>query len=1043
MRRWACLLCLQPLLVSAAPPPRVVVSSPSHPAVQTQFDSDLAPLAAQPVGDEPPVVQLRRVEVPGRGGVLEATNTVSGGYFGLSIYKPARQEPVPTELRFDYRADPAVKVNLLLRVRHQDYEIGFTGPPCDTGQTIWLGQAADIVADGAWHTARVPLLRMLRRELAWSDLKLTELSFENRHTGDYLLAGFGGNGQGSRLALDNLWLGRPGPAGGELSLSVPGATAEGYAVVLDRAGETVPPTELNQTSGTVKLSGLTDGEQVAHVRAKVGGVWGPPTHYRFLVDATPPTVGATVPAAGAKACPRVWTANLQDAAAGVAPQTITAQVADRTLGVEDPSGALRYDPLAGELRLQPALAGLSFKAGETVTWRIAASDELGQAMPPQTASFVFDPSLDRDGPEQARLLIRQPGQTAPVPFPGDGSFEDGLDEWRPFGSAGTLLERTTATAASGRYSLRLRCTENGSDFSTVIRRTPFNAARFRVLSFDYKAPERLRVDLLLRWRDRYYRVRFTDRDEDETVIGVVPGVVADDQWHHAEVPLYELLAQRDPRATDFTIAMLLFTGGPWTDAPRRFKGNYAGTEFHIDNFSFVPMLGADAELAWSGVDQVGVSGAELLAASDPKQLPAADAPRSGKVYPGSAVALDQLPQGLVYVWTRLLDAAGNASRPLVNRVLIDAGRPQVGAVSPAAGSAAAPATIAVELRDDQGAGLDLGSLELAVAGVTYRVDDTVLRYDRVGGKLLWDGRRATPPVVLPDGQSIACRLLEARDLAGNRPTALPAWTFTMRYADDRVGPEVEVSSRTHAAFATDTFDGRSLPWRPEPAAAAALTLVPTERPDGGRALRLQPAAGEGQAVVWTPFERQFGAYRFGLLSFDYRLPAGLPCSLLLKVRNAEGTVVERALALAGTPFGQSLGNVPGIVADGTWQSVIVNLYAALQRDGGLRMPYIVEGFGFILPRGAAAGLTVDNLSFFREATSKYAKAEWSAYDETGVVGYSVVVDAQPHTLPEPRVSTTDRDGSWQLTAGLSYLHVRAVDGAGNWGAPTHFLLKTP
>lgn len=65
---------------------------------------------------------------------------------------------------------------------------------------------------------------------------------------------------------------------------------------------------------------------------------------------------------------------------------------------------------------------------------------------------------------------------------------------------------------------------------------------------------------------------------------------------------------------------------------------------------------------------------------------------------------------------------------------------------------------------------------------------------------------------------------------------------------------------------------------------------------------------------------------------------------------------------------------------------------------------------------------------------------WSAADtQTGISGYSRVLDREPATVPD---TTSEGTGtSWtspqSLADGVWYFHVRARDGAGNWGAATH------
>jgi TGF-beta propeptide len=68
---------------------------------------------------------------------------------------------------------------------------------------------------------------------------------------------------------------------------------------------------------------------------------------------------------------------------------------------------------------------------------------------------------------------------------------------------------------------------------------------------------------------------------------------------------------------------------------------------------------------------------------------------------------------------------------------------------------------------------------------------------------------------------------------------------------------------------------------------------------------------------------------------------------------------------------------------------------------------------------------------------------WTApNDPSGIAGYSFLMDQSDSTVPPtisagPGTSTMFSD----RTEGQSWFHVRAVDGAGNWGATTHFLVQ--
>ena len=88
------------------------------------------------------------------------------------------------------------------------------------------------------------------------------------------------------------------------------------------------------------------------------------------------------------------------------------------------------------------------------------------------------------------------------------------------------------------------------------------------------------------------------------------------------------------------------------------------------------------------------------------------------------------------------------------------------------------------------------------------------------------------------------------------------------------------------------------------------------------------------------------------------------------------------------------------------------------------------------PKGATANF--DNFVVGRVGTSKPV-FRWGATDATGITGYSYVLDQEPGTVPPEeskgaKLAMTFSD----LAKGLWFLHLRAEDGAGNWGPTTHY-----
>ncbi len=62
----------------------------------------------------------------------------------------------------------------------------------------------------------------------------------------------------------------------------------------------------------------------------------------------------------------------------------------------------------------------------------------------------------------------------------------------------------------------------------------------------------------------------------------------------------------------------------------------------------------------------------------------------------------------------------------------------------------------------------------------------------------------------------------------------------------------------------------------------------------------------------------------------------------------------------------------------------------------------------------------------------------SAPDLSGVVGYAIAFDTSPATVPAAIVATDRAEFAFPASSRQRYLHIRAIDAAGNWGDVVHF-----
>lgn len=1062
------LLFVSCVALHAAPAPWVRAAT--HVGLTNTFDLDLSPLAPRPAGaDEPPTVELARIVEAGRGGVARMTNRVSGGFVGLNLLAGGPPLPVPVRLAFDYRADPRLKANLFVRVQSVDYEIGLWGPRSDLGQAVWLGQIETAPADGEWHRLEIPLLGLLRAQLPQLDQpRLTELYLANHNTGDYLLAGFGGNQAGTTLDLDNFELWRPGGLTADVVWQAePNQPVETWAVVLDDQPTTVPAEGQVPAGETSRsFADLAPGDHWLHVRSFAGGLGSETAHYRLSVATAPPTGRVVEPALGAAAAPAAVRFAF-DSPAGIDPRSLRVRLGDdewaadaRGVSLDAAAGELRVDLAALAVTRDGASVPLTLPDGQEVALSVTASDENGLALAePLTARFTLDRAHDTTPPRDARLALRWSGEENPSAWPGDGTFEQGVDEWMPHGAEPVMIERTTAQAAAGRYSLRLVCGQNGSNFTVYVRRSAYDLSRFRVISFDYLADPRLRLDFLFLvstpLETRYLRVVFADRDRDGAIIGSVPDVILNRTWQHAEFNLYDMVRQALPDHESYTVQGVLLSGGRWTDSPQRFAGNYAGTEVYFDNFFFVPTVSTDAALEWQGYDLSRLTAARVAAAPTLDGLPGPNAAAdAGRLVEGPSTNLVDYGSGLTYLWVRPIDGRGNMGEPLITRVVLASGRPEVVRTWPGPdGARVAPQPIGIALRYDRSVGIDLPSVQLEVGGLVYSGQSATIALDNERGELTWSGLRSQPQVVLADGQEVQVRLLALQDQAGNSPEALPAWRFTVDYGEDRTGPRVDVGSRTHTAVWTDQLTDETPRWTP---ADAAATVAPVELPgSAGWGVAVEPAADGTDYRIVRRLNNPYSLLRFGFLYFEYNLDANEPIDLVLTVGpppgTTEGEVVEARVQLRpAAELARAIAagdRAVEIVPDGTWRALVVPLAEVLRGGNMPANPYI-QAIAFA-PRDpqsvrAGAGWAFAAPRAIRAGTSPTARVVWSATDETSVTGYATLLDQNPHSLPPTDAVTQETEVRIDALPGaLSWYHVRAQDGAGNWGPVEHFPLYVP
>jgi len=665
------------------------------------------------------------------------------------------------------------------------------------------------------------------------------------------------------------------------------------------------------------------------------------------------------------------------------------------------------------------------KDGQEVNVRLAAaSDRLGHALAQATEwRWKYAAGRDKTPP------------TTPYIVSGDDylcrdGFETDFGQWSTFGGPdGALVCRDPTTVASGDYSLRLYNQRQGGRFGVYIRKDGFDAGKYRLMTFDYKCPGRLRADFGLYVNGRWRSIRFTDSDSTRSEIGQVPDVRTDGEWHHAEVNLFDLLRQADPETSSYMVRYLILADWGW-------MGNAQGRTYYVDNFNLIPVSNAvdGLQLSWKTFDASGIAGASYVL----DRSPATD-PGKKKMVDGTSVTLRPNLDGECYFHVRAVDGAGNWSDPGHLRLIIDKDRPTVALVSPKPNERVAASKIVFDVADPGPAGINPASLKLKVDGQDYDTSSGYLTYDAAAKQLVWDGGASTArTVAFEDGKAVSVGLTGAADFVGNQAALPPAFTWTMDYSKDNEPPLVtQVKSTSHLTLTADTFEEGLGAWasRTEEG-GGTLSLDATDAASGHQCLKITNEKAGGAMAV-TAWAEEYSADRYPILSFDYKFDPGVRLDLMVFMD-------DQWYAIGLTDKGgQLLDAVPGAVADGRWHHATIDLASVLRRqqpNGPLNVQQVVLSDRGNLENAVGAVARIDNFVIARIGKSS-PSFRWKAADATGITDYSYALDNDPTTVPDETGEGTGTTTVFRGTqGGLWYFHVRAKDGAGHWGPAAHYAL---
>jgi len=960
---------------------------------------------------------------------VRVTNAKPGGAFAAASVRTCG---TGDRVAFDFRAERGAKVDLYLvpmRVRMVPgvvpelgpFRVRLTGPRGERERhPVLAGPLAG--ADGDWRRIDIDVGRLVE---AWSAAREGQTpqihgrvrpvfcNLEEGDGDDYLPVGFGGNAPGARY-----WV-------------------SGLEIEPAHKGDRSPP-------------------RVARILLPGEEGTGPGCVRVVFDDGT----------GGSGIDTRVVIASLRTTPSGQADNPKGRGPAPILLRAGHP--ATRFDPWKQELEIDLATAGMPsgpHASIEVGVMRLA--DRAGNSGRPVSRSWSREGDADTSSPVISSLefLPAVPGELE-LDFEPGAATTVALRERAARGSP--VMSLDPGTSLDGSTSLRLMAGEIASPFDFTLRRGFADLDPLLRLSFDYRLPAETPLNLIVRGQGRLHGIVFTDSGDPTSrwsrgirYAGKFMEAIADDTWRHAELDLAATFRRAYPGLAGYPSGGISLADWGW-------RGLRPGDGCWIDNVRVEGVRrGTDLAATWRAFDLSGVTGGAWALDSSPDTVPPERDSSAVADAAGARIALPEaahLPDGPAWFHLRLRDAAGNWGPTRHRRVLVDNTPPVVKDVTPSDGarSAAKEAT----LRFDDFSGVAMSSLRLAVSisppgeggGASKRVhsvDRRACRLDRGTDRLVWSARGAGRENELVPGAKVTAELVSAADIVGNAVEKPFLWSWVYDPATDASAPGAPDVRFTSCRPATSYMDGPIFGDTND----FERELGPVERTSGCTVALLPDAArhGRGGARVtvspdrrgefvarlreryWFPDERPN-------LAFLCRLPEGLE-NLTLRI---DFFRERREIVLLGPGAAEGLAPPD---AKG-WRRVAVDLGAAV-REWGIEFPE-VDGepyrlCGAIHLAGRAAPGTVIDIDDLELAAAdwRHSRVEIEPpEDPSGIDGFAVAWDRSPATIPPESITCPLSAGYGGVFAlalppharkerGLWYLHVRARDGAGNWGGAAH------
>ncbi|MCK5802426.1 MAG: Ig-like domain-containing protein [Lentisphaeria bacterium] len=647
-------------------------------------------------------------------------------------------------------------------------------------------------------------------------------------------------------------------------------------------------------------------------------------------------------------------------------------------------------------------------------------------------------------------------------------------------------ELTLAPTEDGGQALRLENLHPGGDFGAVLPLRDMDLGSVDTIEFDCAIPKDVKVNLYFSFKDnprQRHFVRLTGPAEDApnlTSIGEFEKVSHKGKWRRMSFPMGKAIRAALPWrkslvANELVIGMLhegyLNVG---------LGGNPAGAAYLLDNVRIVSHGGAEVGFLWDATKD-----------NAPKSRiwftrPGEKAEEAQGLVETTAIVTRALPEpGL---WQANASVNTNGAWQPVRPWLLRIAEPlKIAEVVPASGENWDGGDIRVQFDAKSDTLLDLAhtsffvngsALALSEANTTYDCDERLLTIAPAGVAAIADGGEVRfslhhvdsvprapiptppPPIVPPAVRKTKDGDTQKKNAAPPLPKPVPPppaeklgtkvvpykWQAKMDYASDRVPPgRVRLLGGQCPRY---DFEG-ALAQSVEPASEGShVQLSRVTGPDGGddHALRVQNILCGGQFSVKLALE-EYPVGRYPIISFDYRVDEHAKIDFGMKTsRKARKVNTIGFTDCEETPT--FFGAIPGIVADGTWRHAEANIMEIIMRSpAGAKtsmaarkvVEFCIGDFGYA-GNAPGASFEIDNLHLIPiVSVNGGGTFSWTCTDPSGIAGYSYLWNHDSDTdAPETIMTKEDSASFDELPEKDAFLHIRACDGAGNWGKTAHY-----